>query len=154
MISVSRELTIDLWSNLGSFYKKSLDVFVIRPQTTKVKVWGLLQQVVTQQRAPNHWKTADEIEIMRCWCCCCTDHYAGLEKVIRLLRRAGKLEECPKFFELAEKSSSSRPSLDAGYNYCKGLYEWSVVLLSWLFVIIIIIIIIIIMGIYSAPLYS
>jgi len=53
----------------------------------------------------------------------CADHYAGLEKVIRLLRRAGKLEECPKFFEMAEKSSS-RASLGAGYNYCKGLYEW------------------------------
>jgi len=51
------------------------------------------------------------------------DHYAGLEKVIRLLRRAGKLEECPKFLEMAEKSSS-RAALDAGYNYCKGLYEW------------------------------
>ena len=45
--------------------------------------------------------------------------------MIRLLRRAGKLEECPNFFELAEKSSS-RASLDAGYNYCKGLYEWCV----------------------------
>ena len=52
-----------------------------------------------------------------------TDHYAGLEKVIRLLKRAGKLEECPKFLEMAEKSSS-RADLAAGYNYCKGLYEW------------------------------
>jgi len=68
-----------------------------------------------------------------CLVCCadlyCTDHYAGLEKVIRLLRRAGKLEECPKFFEMAEKSSS-RAALGAGYNYCKGLYEWCVMLLA------------------------
>jgi len=55
----------------------------------------------------------------------CADHYAGLEKVVRLLRRAGKLEDCPKFLEMAEKSSS-RAAVGAGYNYCKGLYEWSV----------------------------
>jgi len=64
-------------------------------------------------------------------CCACIDHCAGLEKVIRLLRRAGKLEECPKFFEMAEKSSS-RAALGAGYNYCKGLYEWCVLLLTYL----------------------
>jgi len=57
------------------------------------------------------------------------DHYAGLEKVIQLLRRAGKLEECPKFLEMAEKSSS-RAALGAGYNYCKGLYEWYVSFIS------------------------
>jgi tetratricopeptide repeat protein 21B len=51
------------------------------------------------------------------------DHYSGLERVIQLLRRAGKLEECPQFLEMAEKSSS-RATLDAGFNYCKGLYEW------------------------------
>lgn len=53
------------------------------------------------------------------------DHYAGLEKVIEILRRAGKLEECTKFLDMAEKSSG-RASIDAGFNYCKGLYEWSV----------------------------
>jgi len=52
------------------------------------------------------------------------DHCAGLEKVIRLLRRAGKLEDCTKFLEMAEKSSS-RVALGAGYNYCQALYEWS-----------------------------
>lgn len=53
------------------------------------------------------------------------DNYAGLEKVIEILRRAGKLEECTKFLDMAEKSSG-RASIDAGFNYCKGLYEWSV----------------------------
>ncbi len=35
----------------------------------------------------------------------------------------GKLEEVPKFLELAE-NASSRATLDAGFNFCKGTYEW------------------------------
>ena len=41
------------------------------------------------------------------------------------MRRAGKLDEVPRFLELAEKASS-RASIDAGFNYCKGLYQWYV----------------------------
>ena len=41
------------------------------------------------------------------------------------MRRAGKLEEVPKFLEMAENASARAP-LDAGFNYCKGLYEWYV----------------------------
>ena len=48
-----------------------------------------------------------------------------MSRLVDLMRRAGKLEEVPKFLEMAE-SASRRTSLDGGYNYCKGLYEWYV----------------------------
>ncbi|XP_015214562.1 tetratricopeptide repeat protein 21B isoform X1 [Lepisosteus oculatus] len=51
------------------------------------------------------------------------DNYPTLSRLIDLLRRAGKLEEVPKFLEMAEKHSS-RAKLDPGFNYCKGLYLW------------------------------
>ncbi|OCT63545.1 hypothetical protein XELAEV_18044641mg [Xenopus laevis] len=51
------------------------------------------------------------------------DNYATLSRLIDLLRRAGKLEEIPKFLELAEKNSS-RAKLEPGFHYCKGLYLW------------------------------
>ncbi|XP_053733860.1 tetratricopeptide repeat protein 21B isoform X1 [Synchiropus splendidus] len=51
------------------------------------------------------------------------DNYPTLSRLIDLLRRAGKLEEVPGFFELAEKHSS-RTKFDPGFNYCKGLYLW------------------------------
>lgn len=51
------------------------------------------------------------------------DNYATLSRLIDLLRRAGKLEEVPRFLEMAEKHSS-RAKLDPGFNYCKGLYLW------------------------------
>lgn len=51
------------------------------------------------------------------------DHYEALARLVDLLRRAGKLEEVPKFLEQAE-SANARANFDAGFNYCKGLYEW------------------------------
>ena len=51
------------------------------------------------------------------------DNYEALAKLVDLMRRAGKLEEVPKFLETAE-NSSARAALDPGFNYCKGLYEW------------------------------
>lgn len=39
------------------------------------------------------------------------------------MRRAGKLEEVPKFLDMAEQASP-RAKIEAGFNYCKGLYEW------------------------------
>lgn len=51
------------------------------------------------------------------------DHYEALSRQIDLMRRNGKLDEVPKFLEQAE-NASARASLDAGFNYCKGLYEW------------------------------
>ncbi|XP_072730053.1 tetratricopeptide repeat protein 21B isoform X5 [Ciconia boyciana] len=51
------------------------------------------------------------------------DNYATLSRLIDLLRRAGKLEEVPRFLLMAEKHSS-RTKLEPGFHYCKGLYLW------------------------------
>ncbi|XP_028292387.1 tetratricopeptide repeat protein 21B [Gouania willdenowi] len=51
------------------------------------------------------------------------DNYQTLSRLIDLLRRAGKLEEIPRFLDLAEKYSS-RTKFDPGFYYCKGLYLW------------------------------
>uniref|UniRef100_A0AAV2JXT5 Tetratricopeptide repeat protein 21B n=1 Tax=Knipowitschia caucasica TaxID=637954 RepID=A0AAV2JXT5_KNICA len=51
------------------------------------------------------------------------DNYVALFHLVDLLRRAGKLEEIPRFLEVAEKHSP-RTRLDPGFNYCKGLYLW------------------------------
>uniref|UniRef100_A0A673CVP2 Tetratricopeptide repeat domain 21B n=1 Tax=Sphaeramia orbicularis TaxID=375764 RepID=A0A673CVP2_9TELE len=51
------------------------------------------------------------------------DNYLTLSRLIDLLRRAGKLEEIPRFLDMAEKHSS-RTKFDPGFNYCKGLYLW------------------------------
>lgn len=52
-----------------------------------------------------------------------SDNYLTLSRLIDLLRRAGKLEEVPRFLDMAEKHSS-RAKFDPGFNYCKGLYLW------------------------------
>lgn len=52
-----------------------------------------------------------------------SDNYEALARLVDLMRRAGKLEEVPKFLELAE-NASQRAKVEAGFNYCKGLYEW------------------------------
>ncbi|KAL6065354.1 hypothetical protein STEG23_005984, partial [Scotinomys teguina] len=49
------------------------------------------------------------------------DNFLVLNKLIDLLRRSGKLEEAPAFFELAKKVSSRVP-LEPGFNYCQGVY--------------------------------
>ncbi|XP_006890641.1 PREDICTED: tetratricopeptide repeat protein 21A isoform X2 [Elephantulus edwardii] len=51
------------------------------------------------------------------------DNFPVLSKLIDLLRRSGKLEEAPAFFELA-KNVSSRVPLEPGFNYCRGIYFW------------------------------
>uniref|UniRef100_A0A668AXT2 Tetratricopeptide repeat domain 21B n=1 Tax=Myripristis murdjan TaxID=586833 RepID=A0A668AXT2_9TELE len=51
------------------------------------------------------------------------DNYSTLTHLIDLLRRAGKLEEVPRFLDMAEKHFS-RAKFDPGFNYCKGLYLW------------------------------
>ncbi|XP_061174848.1 tetratricopeptide repeat protein 21B-like isoform X2 [Saccostrea echinata] len=51
------------------------------------------------------------------------DNYEALAGLVDLMRRSGKLEEVPKFLEAAE-NATGRASLEAGYNYCKGLHEW------------------------------
>uniref|UniRef100_A0A6I8N4T4 Tetratricopeptide repeat protein 21B n=1 Tax=Ornithorhynchus anatinus TaxID=9258 RepID=A0A6I8N4T4_ORNAN len=50
-------------------------------------------------------------------------NYTILSRLIDLLRRAGKLEEVPRFLVMAEKHSS-RAKLEPGFHYCKGLYLW------------------------------
>uniref|UniRef100_A0A8C9BY70 Tetratricopeptide repeat domain 21A n=1 Tax=Phocoena sinus TaxID=42100 RepID=A0A8C9BY70_PHOSS len=51
------------------------------------------------------------------------DNFPVLNKLIDLLRRSGKLEDAPAFFELAKKVSSRVP-LEPGFNYCRGIYCW------------------------------
>lgn len=51
------------------------------------------------------------------------DNYEALAGLVDLMRRSGKLEEVPKFLEAAE-SATGRASMEGGFNYCKGLYEW------------------------------
>lgn len=52
-----------------------------------------------------------------------SDHYVAMARLVDLLRRAGKLEDVPKFLEMAENVNSRAP-MDAGFQYCRGLYEW------------------------------
>ncbi|CAH3123731.1 unnamed protein product [Pocillopora meandrina] len=51
------------------------------------------------------------------------DHYSALARLINLLRRAGKLDDCSKYLEQAE-SAIPRAAMDSGLNYCKGLFHW------------------------------
>ncbi|XP_054537687.2 tetratricopeptide repeat protein 21A isoform X22 [Pan troglodytes] len=53
------------------------------------------------------------------------DNFLVLNKLIDLLRRSGKLEDIPAFFELAKKVSSRVP-LEPGFNYCRGIYCWHI----------------------------
>lgn len=53
------------------------------------------------------------------------DNYEALARLVDLMRRSGKLEEVPKFLELAEHASARSP-MEPGFNYCKGLYIWLV----------------------------
>ncbi|KAL2804032.1 tetratricopeptide repeat protein 21A isoform 2 [Daubentonia madagascariensis] len=53
------------------------------------------------------------------------DNFSVLSKLIDLLRRSGKLEDTPAFFELTMKVSSRVP-LEPGFNYCRGIYCWHI----------------------------
>ncbi|EFJ52945.1 hypothetical protein VOLCADRAFT_78980 [Volvox carteri f. nagariensis] len=50
------------------------------------------------------------------------NHYGALAQLILLLRRAGRLEDVPRYFNLAE-TGSPKAIMDPGYHYCKGLYN-------------------------------
>lgn len=50
------------------------------------------------------------------------NHYTALSRLIQLLRRAGKLNEIPRFLKLAE-NLSKRAAMEPGLHYCKGLYN-------------------------------
>ncbi len=49
--------------------------------------------------------------------------YEALEKLIRMLRRAGRLEDAQRFLTQAEWADPNATS-SAGYNYCTGLFRW------------------------------
>ncbi|XP_008834599.1 tetratricopeptide repeat protein 21A isoform X1 [Nannospalax galili] len=53
------------------------------------------------------------------------DNFSVLNKLMDLLRRGGKLEEAPAFFDLARKVSSRVP-LEPGFSYCQGIYCWHI----------------------------
>ncbi|PNW81978.1 hypothetical protein CHLRE_06g268800v5 [Chlamydomonas reinhardtii] len=50
------------------------------------------------------------------------NHYGALAQLILLLRRAGRLEDVPRYFALAE-AGSPKAVMDPGYHYCKGIYN-------------------------------
>lgn len=50
-------------------------------------------------------------------------NWAALQKLISLLRKAGKLSEVPRFLKLAEKAAPSAV-LTPGFHFCQGLYHW------------------------------
>ena len=50
------------------------------------------------------------------------NNYEALVQFVQLLRRAGRLYDCPKFFKLAEKSHT-RARIEPGLHYVKGLYQ-------------------------------
>ncbi|KAG1671374.1 hypothetical protein FOA52_002984 [Chlamydomonas sp. UWO 241] len=49
-------------------------------------------------------------------------HYVALVNLIQLLRRAGRLEDVPRYFQLAE-AHSPKAIMDPGFHYCKGVYN-------------------------------
>jgi len=51
------------------------------------------------------------------------DNYTALSKLVEILRRAGKLKECERYIDQA-KITNPRAPMEAGFNYCKALYEW------------------------------
>ncbi|KAJ3200458.1 Tetratricopeptide repeat protein 21B [Dinochytrium kinnereticum] len=48
-------------------------------------------------------------------------NYKALRQLVEMMKRAGKLDEADKFFEMAEKSSL-KANLHPGYHFCKGLH--------------------------------
>uniref|UniRef100_H2Y5V1 Tetratricopeptide repeat protein 21B n=1 Tax=Ciona savignyi TaxID=51511 RepID=H2Y5V1_CIOSA len=53
------------------------------------------------------------------------NNYEALARLIVLLRRGGRLRDTPKYLELAKvRVGESKVELDAGYQYCNGLYQW------------------------------
>ncbi|XP_036378258.1 tetratricopeptide repeat protein 21B [Megalops cyprinoides] len=54
-----------------------------------------------------------------------TDNYFVLAKFINMLRRTGKLDDVPAYFQKCEKDHPRAP-IEPGYNFCKGLYCWHV----------------------------
>ncbi|XP_077436389.1 tetratricopeptide repeat protein 21B-like isoform X2 [Vanacampus margaritifer] len=51
------------------------------------------------------------------------ENFSTVSRLIDVLRKAGKLEDMPRFFERVEKHLT-RVFFEPGFNYCKGLYLW------------------------------
>ncbi|KAK6040734.1 hypothetical protein COOONC_21761 [Cooperia oncophora] len=51
------------------------------------------------------------------------DHYHALARCLELAWRAGHVDQADKYLRKALENNP-RASVDAGYNYCKGLHEW------------------------------
>ncbi|XP_023227553.1 tetratricopeptide repeat protein 21B-like [Centruroides sculpturatus] len=51
------------------------------------------------------------------------NYYSALARYVECVRRLGKLEDVPQYLNKAEQFSF-RSSMDPGFHYCKGLYEW------------------------------
>lgn len=51
------------------------------------------------------------------------DHWQVLSRLIDLMRRAGKLDECSATMKKAEEANTNA-DMQPGNNYCQGLYAW------------------------------
>ncbi|WKY02043.1 hypothetical protein Q1695_015787 [Nippostrongylus brasiliensis] len=51
------------------------------------------------------------------------NHYHALARCLELAWRAGHVDQADKYLRKAIENNP-RASVDAGYNYCKGLHEW------------------------------
>jgi len=49
-------------------------------------------------------------------------HYVALVNLIQLLRRAGRLNDVPRYFSMAEQHSP-KAIMDPGFHFCKGMYS-------------------------------
>lgn len=52
------------------------------------------------------------------------NNYKALQKLTLLLKRAGQLDEVPRYLRLAERANP-RAFSHAGLDFCKGLYHWA-----------------------------
>ena len=51
------------------------------------------------------------------------NHWVGLDKLLHLLRKAGRSSDAKRFLDKSEKSSA-KASTEPGFHYCKGLFLW------------------------------
>ena len=59
--------------------------------------------------------------------CMYAAHFEGLVKLIELTRRMGRIEEVKPYIQVLEDECSG-PAYTAGVSYCKGLYQWCVLI--------------------------
>jgi len=49
-------------------------------------------------------------------------HYGAMSQLVQLLRRAGRLEDVPKYFQQAE-AANPKAAMEPGFHFCRGLYQ-------------------------------